>query len=53
MYPANKPEVFVTFAKEKIDENGVLKDEKTREVIRQLLQALWIGPAGWGQRKKG
>ncbi|MDD5111087.1 MAG: NAD(P)H-dependent oxidoreductase [Candidatus Altiarchaeota archaeon] len=40
MHPINRPEVFVTFAKEKIDENGNLKDEKTRELIKKLLENL-------------
>jgi chromate reductase, NAD(P)H dehydrogenase (quinone) len=36
----NKPEVFVTMAKSKIDEEArVLTDEPTREVIRQQLAA--------------
>jgi chromate reductase, NAD(P)H dehydrogenase (quinone) len=34
-----KPEVFVTFAKSKIDEEGRLHDEQTREVIRGQLAA--------------
>jgi chromate reductase len=43
MYPLNKPEVFVTFAGDKI-KNGELKDEKTREKIKELMIALvdWI-----------
>ena len=40
MYPVNSPEVFVTFAPEKIDENGVVKDQKTRESVEELLEAL-------------
>jgi len=40
MHPINKPEVFVTFAHEKFDEKGRLKDEETREIIRELLQSL-------------
>jgi chromate reductase len=40
MHPLNKPEVFVSFAKQKFDEKGKLIDEKTKEVIEQLLQAL-------------
>jgi len=40
MYPVNSPEVFVTFAPKKIDENGVVKDQKTRESVEELLEAL-------------
>jgi len=40
MHPINKPEVFVTLAHEKIDANGRLKDEETREIIRELLHSL-------------
>lgn len=40
MHPINRPEVFVTFAHEKIGENGGLKDEETREIIRELLHSL-------------
>ena len=35
-----KPEVFVTFAAQKFDENGKLTDEPTREIVKQLVQAL-------------
>jgi len=48
MHPINWPEVFVAFAHEKIDENGRLKDEETREVIRELLKAL----VAWTRRLK-
>ena len=40
MHPINRPEVFVTFAHEKIDENGRLKDEETRKIIKELLHNL-------------
>lgn len=36
----NKPEVLVTFAAQKFDENGRLVDETARELLRQLLEAL-------------
>jgi chromate reductase len=42
MYPLHKPEVLVAFANQKFDDKGKLTDEKTREVIKQLLQALVI-----------
>jgi chromate reductase len=45
MHPINKPEVFVTFAHEKIDENGNVKDMETRKMISELLESLiaWTG----------
>jgi chromate reductase len=45
----NRPEVVVTFAAEKIDDNGRVTDEKTREKIRELLAAL----AAWTLKLKG
>ena len=40
MYPVSKPEVFVTFASQKFDEDGHLTDEKTRDVVKDLLLKL-------------
>jgi len=40
MRPLNKPEVMVTFADEKIDENGKIIDKATKGKIRQLLRSL-------------
>ena len=40
MYPVNRPEVMVTFANQKFDENGKLTDEKAQELIKGLLGAL-------------
>jgi len=40
MHPLNKPEVIVSNANEKIDNNGNLTDEKTRQKIKELLEAL-------------
>jgi chromate reductase len=40
MYPLNQPEVMITKAHEKFDEQGNLKDETARRLIRQLLQNL-------------
>jgi chromate reductase, NAD(P)H dehydrogenase (quinone) len=37
MHPINKPEVMVGFAQDKVDSSGMLKDEKTREIIRTML----------------
>jgi chromate reductase len=42
----NKPEVMVTFANEKIDENGKLTDETTRKKVKELLEAL----VAWTER---
>jgi chromate reductase, NAD(P)H dehydrogenase (quinone) len=44
----NKPEVIVTFANQKFDENGKLTDEKTRDLLQQLLRAL----IDWTQKLK-
>lgn len=40
MHPVNKPEVFVSRAAEKIDAEGRVTDEPTRQAIAALLQAL-------------
>jgi chromate reductase len=40
MYPVNKPEVIVTYAPQKIDENGNLTDETARKLIKELLENL-------------
>jgi chromate reductase len=48
MYPLNQPEVMVPLAYEKIDQNGRLIDQKTREKIKELLEALVI----WTERLK-
>ncbi len=40
MRPVNRPEVFITFAGQKIDEQGKLNDETSRKLIKQLLEAL-------------
>jgi len=49
MHPINRPEVLVTFADEKIDDNGRLEDEETREMIKELLENL----VSWTKRLKG
>jgi chromate reductase len=49
MYPVNKPEVMVPFAQEKINEQGVVVDEQTREKIRELLDSL----IAWTKELKG
>ena len=48
-FPINKPEVFITQAAQKFDENGRLTDQTARDLIRQLLVAL----ADWTRRLKG
>ena len=40
MYPLNKPEVMLGSAAQRFDEQGNLTDDKAKELIRQLLQAL-------------
>ena len=40
MVPVNQPEVMVPFVDQKIDRNGRLTDDKTREKIKELLVAL-------------
>jgi chromate reductase len=39
-FALNQPEVMVPLAHEKIDKDGRVTDEKTRELIRQLLEGL-------------
>jgi len=39
-FALNQPEVMVSFAQEKIDKDGRVTDQKTRENIRQLLEGL-------------
>jgi len=47
-YPINRPEVIVSLANDKIDEEGRVTDEKTREKIRELLESL----VAWTRRIK-
>jgi chromate reductase len=48
MYPMNSPEVMVPFAQEKIDESGRVTDGKTRDKIKELLEALVV----WARKFK-
>ncbi len=48
MHPINRPEVMITFVDEKIDENGMVTDERTRELIGELLEGL----VAWTRRLK-
>jgi hypothetical protein len=40
MFPLNRPEVMTSHAAEKTDQNGKLKDEKTKQLIAQLIKNL-------------
>ena len=48
MHAVNKPEVFVTFAPQKFDDKGNLSDQKTKELIKELLNNL----VSWTRRLK-
>jgi len=47
-FALNQPEVMVPFAQEKIDRDGMVTDQKTREKIRELLESL----VAWTKRLK-
>ena len=47
-FALNQPEVMVPFAQEKIDKDGRVTDQKTREKIRELLESL----VAWTNRLK-
>jgi chromate reductase len=49
MYPLNRPEVMVPFAQDKVDKEGKVTDQKTREKIRELLESL----LAWTNKLKG
>ncbi len=49
MIPVNQPEVMVPFAQEKVDKEGKVTDQKTREKIGELLASL----VTWTKRVKG
>lgn len=48
MHAVNQPEVMIPNAKEKFDDNGNLKDEFSKQRMRELLEAL----IAWTQRLK-
>jgi chromate reductase len=48
MFALNRPEVTVRFADAKIDENGKVTDEETRQRIKKLVESL----ASWTRRLK-
>jgi chromate reductase len=47
-FALNQPEVMVPFAQEKIDKEGKVTDQKTREKIKELLESL----VAWTKRLK-
>jgi chromate reductase len=49
MQPVNRPEVMVNFAAQKFDEKGKLIDQKTQDLIKQLLYNL----VSWTNKLKG
>src|SRR5271157_1687597 len=48
VHPINRPEVMVPFAADKIDANGKVTDEKTRQKIKESLESL----VAWTRRLK-
>jgi len=40
MHPLNRPEVMMPFAQDSVDANGNVTNEQTRQLIRELLEAL-------------
>jgi chromate reductase, NAD(P)H dehydrogenase (quinone) len=42
MHPLNQPEVMVPSAQDKVDQSGIVTDPKTREKIKELLEALVV-----------
>jgi len=49
MHPLNQPEVMVPFAQEKIDPSGRVTDPKTKDKIKELLEAF----VAWTRKLKG
>lgn len=48
MYPLNRPEVMMPFAADNVDATGNVANENTRQLIRELLEAL----VDWTRRLK-
>ena len=48
MYPVNQPEVMVPSVQDKVDRQGRITDETTRDTVRELLEALMA----WTRRLK-
>jgi chromate reductase len=42
LYPLNRPEVMISNAADKFDKDGNLTDQKTRDMIKELLDALVV-----------
>jgi len=40
MYPVNQPEVMVSNAQKRFDQEGKLTDDTTKQLVRQLLSEL-------------
>lgn len=55
MHPLNGPEVMISNAAERFDDQGNLKDEKTRERIQQMLRHLvdWTRQLEHGKSARG
>ncbi len=50
MFPLNRPEVIVCFADKKIDGNGMVTDEETKDRIRKLIVSLVDWAKTWRPR---
>ncbi|MGD0978684.1 MAG: NAD(P)H-dependent oxidoreductase [Candidatus Bathyarchaeia archaeon] len=50
MHAVNKPEVMVSYVREKFDANGMLKDQKTRRLIEELVESLIALTARMGKQ---
>jgi chromate reductase len=48
MYPLNSPEIMISYAAERFDANGNLIDDKSKELIAQMLDRL----VGWTRQLK-
>jgi chromate reductase len=48
MQPLNQSEAMVPFANEKIDQDGKVKDEKTKKKMGELLESL----VAWAKKLK-
>ena len=53
MHAVNKPEVMVSYAREKFDANGRVADEKTRRSIEDLLESLLALTVRMAERRTG
>jgi chromate reductase len=46
MHPLNKPEVMVSTAQDKVDQDGNITDAKTKEKVAEMVTAL----ADWSKK---